>query len=98
MPADLRAALFGALALIPGVRQVDDSVNLEGRHGVAVTMSGRGDSRAELIFDPDSGDVIGEREVVLRDGVLPGARAGMVLEYTAVTRAVVDAMGATPPR
>ncbi len=98
VPADLRAALFGAAALIPGVRLVSDSVNLDGRHGVAVAMSGHGDSRAELIFDSASGEVIGEREVALRSGYLPEVRAGTTIEYTSVSRQVVDAMGAVPGR
>jgi hypothetical protein len=96
VPADLRAALFGAAALIPGVRLVSDSVNLDGRHGVAVAMSDHGNSRVELIFDPVSGEVIGEREVALRSGYLPGVRAGTTIEYTSVRRQVVDAMDAVP--
>jgi hypothetical protein len=98
IPADLRAALFGAAALIPGVRLVSDSVNLDGRHGVAVAMSDHGDSRVELIFDSASGDVIGEREVALRSGYLPGIRAGATIEYTSVSRQVVDAMGSVPDK
>jgi hypothetical protein len=96
VPADLRAALFGAAALIPGVRLVSDSANLDGRHGVAVAMSDHGDSRVELIFDPVSGEVIGEREVALKSGYVPGVRAGTTIEYTSVSRQVVDAMGSVP--
>jgi RNA polymerase sigma-70 factor (ECF subfamily) len=96
VPADLRAALFGAAALIPGVRLVSDSVNLDGRHGVAVALSDHGDSRVELIFDPASGDVIGEREVALKSGYIPGVRAGTTIEYTSVSRQSVNAMGTVP--
>ncbi|MFG1676966.1 CU044_5270 family protein [Micromonospora sp. NPDC049282] len=95
VPADLRAALFSAAALIPGVRLVSDSVNLEGRHGVAVAMSDRGKTRVELIFDPKTGEVIGEREVVLVANHIKGVPAGAAIGYTAVSRQVVDAMGAT---
>ncbi len=96
VPADLRAALFSAAALIPGVRLVSDSVNLEGRHGVAVAMSDHGETRVELIFDPASGEVIGEREVVLVADYVGGVRPGTTIGYTAVSRQVVDAMGAMP--
>mgnify|MGYP001291720684 CR=1 FL=1 len=96
VPADLRAALFGAAALIPGIRLATDSANLVGRQGVAVTSTDGGNTRTELIFDPETGEVIGEREVVLRDGYLPGVSRGTTIMYTTVSRQVVDAMGATP--
>ncbi|SCF18861.1 hypothetical protein GA0074695_4160 [Micromonospora viridifaciens] len=95
VPADLRAALFSAAALIPGVRLVSDSVNLEGRHGVAVAMSDEGKTRVEMIFDPETGDVIGEREVLLTPNHIEGVPAGTAVAYTAVSRQVVGAMGAT---
>ncbi|GII21588.1 CU044_5270 family protein [Planosporangium mesophilum] len=98
VPADLRAALFSAAALIPGVRLVGDSVNLEGRHGVAVAMSDHGQERVELIFDPASGEVIGERRVILRNDYIPGVKAGTTVGYTAVSRQIVAAMGAMPGR
>jgi RNA polymerase sigma-70 factor (ECF subfamily) len=102
VPADLRAALFGAAALIPGVRLVSDPVNLDGRHGVAVamsdTVSNHGDSRVELIFDSASGEVIGEREVTLTSGYIPGVPAGKTIESTSVIRQVVNAMGAEPQK
>jgi RNA polymerase sigma-70 factor (ECF subfamily) len=59
-------------------------------------MSDHGDSRVELIFDPVSGEVIGEREVALKSGYVPGVRAGTTIEYTSVSRQVVDAMGSVP--
>jgi RNA polymerase sigma-70 factor (ECF subfamily) len=96
VPADLRAALFSAAALIPGVRLVSDSVNLDGRHGVAVALSDHGDSRVELIFDPASGEVIGEREVALKSGYIPGVRSGTTIEYTSVSRQIANAMGTVP--
>lgn len=97
VPADLRAALFEAAALIPAVYLVSDSVNLEGRHGVAVTLSSSGETRVELILDPASGTVIGEREVVIGHYVDDVPR-GTTISYSAVTRQVVDAMGETPKK
>ncbi|MEV6927214.1 CU044_5270 family protein [Dactylosporangium sp. NPDC051485] len=96
VPADLRAALFSAAALIPGVRLAADTANLDGRQGVAVTSTEGGNTRVELIFDSSTGEVIGEREVVLRDGYRPGLSRGTTIRYTTVSRQVVGAMGATP--
>jgi RNA polymerase sigma-70 factor (ECF subfamily) len=91
VPADLRAAVFQAAALIDGVEVIDRRANLEGRVGVAV---GRDESRSglrqEIIFDPGSGEFIGEREVVLTDEALPGVPAGTALGLTAVRTEVVD--------
>lgn len=53
---------------------------------------------AALIFDPGSGEVIGEREVALKSGYIPGVRAGTTIEYTSVSRQIVNAMGTVPGR
>jgi RNA polymerase sigma-70 factor (ECF subfamily) len=66
VPGDLRAALFQAAALTPGVELVDHQANLNGQIGVAV---GRYEPstgvRQEIIFDPHTGMVIGERDVLV---------------------------------
>jgi hypothetical protein len=98
VPADLRAALFRAAALIPGMQVVDDAVNLDGRQGVAVARTGHAGIRTELVFDPGTGQVIGERQVATRPLSDLRIPAGTPVEYTAVTSAVVDRMGQTPAR
>lgn len=88
VPAELRAAMYEAAALIPGVEFVDGQVTLDGRVGVAI---GRDEdvwgARMEIIIDPETGEFIGERTVSLRDQ--DGIPAGTTLEWTAVTTQVV---------
>ncbi|MBL7501312.1 CU044_5270 family protein [Frankia sp. CNm7] len=90
VPVDLRAALFRAATGIPGVEVTDHAANLAGRAGVAIGRDEGGDTRQEIIFDPATGEYIGEREVVLRDGWMSGVPAGTAISYTAVTTEVVD--------
>lgn len=90
VPADLRAALFRAATGIPGVTVTDHAANLAGRTGVAVARDEGGDTRQEMIFDPATGEFIGEREVVLRSDYVPGVPAGTAISYTAVSSEVVD--------
>jgi hypothetical protein len=90
VPADLRAALYKAAAGIPGVTITDKAATLNGRTGVAFGRDEGNGLSQELIIDPATGLVIGEREVVLRDNVLPGLPAGESMGWTAVTTTVVD--------
>lgn len=89
IPADLRAALYQAAALIPGLTVVEEEATLDGRTGIALGMKAHAyDARQEIIFDPGTGLVIGEREVLLEE--LDGIPAGTVTEWTAITTSVVD--------
>jgi len=65
VPADVRAALFEALALIPGVTSTDNVANFDGKTGIAIgrTEALRGGLRQEIIIDPETGMVIGERQI-----------------------------------
>lgn len=82
VPADLRAALFRTAQLIPGVRVVDTATNLDGRSGVAVGRDEGHSFRQDIIFDPRTGQVIGERQVSLQAaGDQP---AGTVYDFSAV--------------
>ncbi|MCC9144353.1 MULTISPECIES: CU044_5270 family protein [unclassified Arthrobacter] len=89
IPANLRAALYEAIALIPGVTVVDREATLDGRTGVSLGMkSSNYRTRMEIIIDPESGQMIGEREVQLRED--KGVPAGTVTRWTAITTSVVD--------
>ena len=90
VPADLRAALYKAAAGIPGVRISDRAATLDGQTGIAFGRAESNGIRQEIIIDPVTAQVIGEREVLLRDNVLPGAPVGESIGRTTVTTTVVD--------
>lgn len=89
IPADTRSTLYTAAALITGVTVTDKQATVDGRTGVALGIpSLDGGSRQEIIIDPSSGLVIGERAVLQRD--YPGEPAGTVVSWTSVRTSVVD--------
>jgi hypothetical protein len=89
VPADLRAALYKAAALISGVTVGDRQATVDGRTGIAIGIpSPGGGTRRDIIIDPTSGLVIGEQEVLLKD--YPGSPAGTVSTWTSVRTSVVD--------
>ena len=91
VPADLRAALYRAIALIPGVEIIDEQAALDGRTGVALgrVEPARGStSREEIIIDPTTGLIIGERTVILaRQGEIP---SGTVVSSASIETTVVN--------
>lgn len=88
--ADLRASLYQAAALIPGVEIVERQATLDGRTGIAIGRVENVDhSRLDLIIDPATGLLIGERRVELEGGW--GYPAGTATSWTAITTSVVDA-------
>jgi hypothetical protein len=90
VPADLRAALYKAAALIPGVTVGNRQATVDGRTGIAIGIpSSDGVARTDIIIDPASGLVIGEQQVLLKD--YPGAPAGTVTSWTSVKTSVVNA-------
>ncbi|WP_105030738.1 hypothetical protein [Arthrobacter ruber] len=90
VPADLRAGLYDALALIPGV-DASEQVNLDGVEGTAIgrTEPLRAGIRQEIIIDPATGLVIGERTVATY--AVYGFGADEVTGHTAINYSVVDA-------
>ncbi|CAM5703616.1 CU044_5270 family protein OS=Streptomyces aurantiogriseus OX=66870 GN=GCM10010251_64130 PE=4 SV=1 [Streptomyces aurantiogriseus] len=104
LPPKVSAALYRAVAKIPGVVLVKDSVDAVGRHGTAVGFVDDGSSRQELIFDRKSMILLGSRDVVLKDSPTnPGEvcdgiiKAGSVQGTSAVLqRAFVDKVGERP--
>ena len=89
VPADLRATMYKAAAMIPGVTVGDRQATVDGRTGIAIGIpSLEGTSRADIIIDPVSGLVIGEQDVLLDDSL--GSPAGTVSSWTSVRTSVVD--------
>jgi hypothetical protein len=89
VPADLRAALYKAAALIPGVTLADKQATVDGRTGIAIGIpTSDRVARRDIIIDPASGLVIGEQDVLLKD--YPGSPAGTVMTWTSVKTSVVN--------
>lgn len=89
VPADLRAALYKAAALIPGVTVTDEQATLDGKKGIAIgrveTASNR---RQDIIIDTETGLLIGEREVLTEPrGSIP---AGTATTWTAIETTISE--------
>ncbi|WP_433274128.1 CU044_5270 family protein [Actinosynnema sp. CS-041913] len=95
MPAAARANLLRALTHLPGLDVTDHAADLDGHRGVALGISEDGE-RQEIILDPGTGEVIGERRV--SDSMFAGIPKGTVTGYSSITTAVVDGIGARPAR
>ncbi|MBB5117863.1 CU044_5270 family protein [Streptomyces eurocidicus] len=91
---EISAALFKAAAGIPGVTLMDRTTDATGRAGIALTHTGP-DRRQEWIFDRNTYEYLGQREVLVKPyrGLEPGA---VTHETVVVKRAVVDAKKELP--
>lgn len=91
--AGLRAACFRVLAKLEGATVSAEQVKLGDRKGTALSFSARGDTREDLVFDPDTGSLIGS-QTVLMDGKenFKGIDVGTVLSWGEYRVSVVDAI------
>jgi plasmid stability protein len=81
-PPDLRAALFEVAARIPGVELVGEATDPVGRRGTAVARtSDDAGERHELIFDPETSELLAEREVLLERVDWIDVEPGTVIVY-----------------
>jgi hypothetical protein len=85
-PADIRAALFRALAKEPQVRIVDGVTHVQGRAAIALRMG----YAQELLFDQKTGQYIGHQSRNPGFPVIPGVAADDPTSVTTVTTDVVD--------
>lgn len=90
VPAAQRAALLNALSRIPGVTATENIKNLDGVAGVAIgrTEPLRAGERQEIIIDPTTGMVIGER--VMTGATIFGWGPDHEVSSTAVQTIVTD--------
>jgi hypothetical protein len=61
IPSELRAALYRVASRIPGIRPVGEIRDIAGRQGIGVAYDTRHVISYVLIFDPKSGELLGER-------------------------------------
>lgn len=89
VPGELRAALYKAAALIPGVTVTDEQATLDGRKGIAIgRVEDFSHFRHDIIIDPKNGLPIGERQVLTEPlGTMP---AGTATTWTTVETSVAD--------
>jgi hypothetical protein len=88
----LRATLYRALALVPGVELLGNVHDRLGRAAIGVAYPQRNGLRQELLFDPDTAEVLNEREVVTARVQGLRAQVGTAIEDIVYTkRAVTDA-------
>ncbi|MFF6830205.1 CU044_5270 family protein [Streptomyces longwoodensis] len=96
LPPEQSAALYRAVARIPGVTLVPDVVDAAGRPGVGVARTdGGAPIRTEWIFDEKTHEFSGQRTTVMTD--YAGFKKGTVVADAAVLRrAFVDEPGQRP--
>ncbi|MFI8193038.1 CU044_5270 family protein [Streptomyces sp. NPDC085946] len=96
VPPEQGAALYRAVARVPGVTVVEGAVDAVGRRGVAITRQDPDNpTRDEWVFDPETYEFLGERSVATDD--YENVTEGTVTSSTAVLRrAVVDEPGRRP--
>ncbi|WP_367140887.1 MULTISPECIES: CU044_5270 family protein [Streptomyces] len=90
MPSRTEAALYKAAAKIPGVVEMPDAVDAQGRHGVAIAREDRRlGERTEWVFDKESLKFLGQRTYLTETG--ERGKAGTLVWANAILdRAVVD--------
>lgn len=88
VPAAQRKALFKAAATIPGVTVNESAEDAAGRTGIGVGRVSGG-VREEIIFDPSSYELLGERGIVV-DAKEAKAPAGSLVASTAQLEVTVD--------
>jgi hypothetical protein len=66
LPPAFRAALYRVTAELPGVELLGEVEDPVGRTGIGIAYDGASEgTRSELIFDPDTSALLGERQVVV---------------------------------
>lgn len=88
VPADLRAALYRALRMLPNVSIDTQASTLDGAKAIAFVLANT-PVRSELFIDPYQGDYIGERKTAIAWNPAFPVRPGTTIEDTAVRNEIV---------
>ena len=89
VPADLRAALYGAASLVPGVEIIPGGATVDGQMGIVLgRVESSRTTRQDIIIDPTNGLLLGERMVLSAER--SGAPAGTIISATSVRTSIVD--------
>ncbi|GAA1268172.1 hypothetical protein Psi02_10100 [Planotetraspora silvatica] len=100
LPSKLRAAMYGALAKIPGVRYEAKAADIQGRPGVTLYRIVEGYLRSEIIVNPKTYEYMGFRFIAVKDHVSTGldmdlhTKKGQILGWGGLLKAtIVDRAG-----
>jgi hypothetical protein len=103
VPPEVERAVFQAIALIPGVTVVHNTVDLAGRPAIAINYRADGWQDDQLLLDPKTYAYLGERRVAgashtdPRDGWTI-AKGQIIVLITRQTPVLVDRPGQQPPK
>ncbi|WP_369375771.1 CU044_5270 family protein [Promicromonospora sp. Populi] len=99
LPPQSRSAVFGAIALIPGVTVTGDALDVAGRPGTAVGLTFATEARHELIFDSETNEFLGFRQLWSPDDIadgVPASEDGAGWSLALLESGVVDEVGQKP--
>ena len=100
IPAKVRAALYLVAARIPGIQVLGLTHDAVGRPALAVALNDTlYGERSELLFDPKTSALLGERSVVVKPPPKYHVKPGTVSEgATYITAGIVERIGQVPTR
>ena len=100
IPAKVRAALYLVAARIPGIQVLGLTRDAIGRPALAVALNDTlYGERSELLFDPKTSALVGERSVVVKPPPAYHVKPGTVHEgATYITAGIVERIGQVPSR
>lgn len=92
LPAKLRAAIYRALTLVPGIAFVGRARTLDGRVGTAIGTPGPV-VRSDLIIDPRNGSVLGIRTVATNPEVTALPDGTVLFQQVTAERVITNRPG-----
>jgi hypothetical protein len=103
LPPAVTAALWRAVALVPGVTQAPETIKVDGRQVIAVGRIQDGWRFEQLLVAPDTYEFVGYQSVAIKDHTYEGTPNGPVTEKkgqaqfstTRLDARIVDAAGQT---
>ncbi|MBO2458347.1 CU044_5270 family protein [Actinomadura violacea] len=99
VPAKLRAAMYGALAKVPGVGYEATAHDLAGRKGVTLYRLQGDYLRDEIFIDPKTYEYLGARAIAVKDHKAEGEdmkKGDIITWYSNLATGVVDQAGQRP--
>ncbi|GIF22846.1 hypothetical protein BJ973_000796 [Actinoplanes tereljensis] len=97
LPPNVKAAIYRYLAQQPGMKVNPDAVNLDGRPAIGLGRVEEGYLSRQLLFDPKTYTLIGDRMVAVNDekGSGDGRKGDLYRQVIYTKMVIVDKMGDT---